>query len=377
MISHQEITAYVEAHYEEAIALLETLGKIPAPSHFEDERAQFCCDWFTAQGAEKAWIDKAKNAICSIGADNHSDLVVFMAHTDVVFPDTEPLPMKRNGDILAAPGIGDDTANLVNLMFAAKYLIETNPKTDMGILVVANACEEGLGNLDGCKEIMKTYGRRIKAFYSFDGFMPQCTDKPVGSHRYKIIARAEGGHSYENFGNPNAIVLMAEVIRALGEIKLPTAEKTTSNVGYIEGGTTVNSIPAECYCLYEYRSPNEKCLEIMQQSLTAVIDGFQKRGCDVSLELLGIRPGKGEFEAGVLESFTARTMEQISAYYDGEINRAAYSTDANVPLSMGIPANTVGTVIGEKAHTRDEWVDLRSMKPGMSIALGLMGMYVS
>ncbi|MDL2272226.1 M20/M25/M40 family metallo-hydrolase [Desulfovibrio sp. OttesenSCG-928-I05] len=381
MLNRTTIEAYVNAHYEEAVELLETLGRIPAPSRQEDRRAAFCRDWFLAQGAQEAWVDAAKNTICPIGCDaspgGTDEMVVFMAHSDVVFNDTDELPLRREGDILHAPGIGDDTANLVNLMLAAKYLLTEKPALDTGVLVVANACEEGLGNLDGCKEIMRVYGDRIKEVYSFDGYFPQCTDTPVGSHRYALLAKAAGGHSYLDFGKENAIVAMAELIQALYRVTPPTADTTTYNVGRIEGGSTVNSLPQECRCLYEYRSPSQECLEIMQKELEAALEASRRNGHEVELELLGVRPGKGTFAPGRLEAFTASNLDLIRTWYDGECDRQPYSTDSNVPLSMGIPANTIGTVVGAKAHTREEWVDLTSLPRGMSIILSLMGKYIS
>src|SRR5699024_8431806 len=174
-----------------------------APTRHEERRAEFCKAWFTEQGADEVWIDKQKNTICAVDCDKYEDIVVFMAHTDVVFDDQTELPMQRQGNKLFAPGIGDDTANLVNLMMSAKYILREKKKLKKGILFVANSCEEGLGNLDGCKAIFDNFGDRIKEFYSFDGYMSQCTSVPVGSYRYRISVKEDGGHSYLDFGKKN------------------------------------------------------------------------------------------------------------------------------------------------------------------------------
>ena len=123
---------YAAAAYDEALALLRTLGRIPAPSHQEDRRAEFCRDWLLEQGAEDVSIDGVKNVICKIGCQDHQDLIVFAAHTDIVFPDTAPLPLREEDGRLFAPGIGDDTANLVNLLLCAKYLLQRKPQTRYG-----------------------------------------------------------------------------------------------------------------------------------------------------------------------------------------------------------------------------------------------------
>ena len=366
---------YADACMREEVELLRTLGKIPAPSHHEDLRAAFCRDWFISQGAKDVSIDKAKNVICKLGPQD-GDLVVFAAHTDVVFPDMETLPMHEADGKLHAPGIGDDTSNLVNLMMSAKYLLQNGLQPKCGLLLVANACEEGLGNLDGTKELFATYGTRIKAFYSFDGYTPQCCSSAVGSYRYKITCKTTGGHSYLNFGDPNAIEILCRLVEKLYQIEPPTEVKTTYNVGRFEGGTTVNSVPQEASMLYEFRSTSQKCLETMEQRFNTVVDSCRGLGGELSVELLGVRPGNGPLDAQALKAFTDRTADIISTFYDGELDFAAYSTDSNVPLSLGIPANTVGTVRGAGAHTREEWVELDSLYAGLKIALSLMLQYV-
>ncbi|WHH57797.1 M20/M25/M40 family metallo-hydrolase [Petroclostridium sp. X23] len=376
MEQEQLIKDYVDAHLQEAIELLEKLGKIPAPSRHEEKRAEFCMRWFMEQGADEVWIDEAKNVICAVDCDKYEDIAVFMAHTDIVFPDKEELPMRREGKKLYAPGIGDDTANLVNLMMAAKYFLNHKIPMKKGVLFVANSCEEGLGNLEGCKEIFNNFGNRITEFYSFDGYMSQCTSIPVGSYRYRISVKGDGGHSYLDFGNENAVCTMASLIQGLYEVEVPTEEKTTYNVGYIEGGTTVNSIPQEAVILYEYRSPSQKCLSDMEGKFNKIISDLRSSGKRIKAEILGIRPGKGEMNGELLKSWTENNISIIKKYYDGPMDIQPYSTDGNIPLSRGVLANTIGTIVGGGAHKREEWVDLDSIPAGMSIALALMLQYV-
>lgn len=359
---------------EEQEELLRTLGKIPAPSHQEDRRAEFCRDWFFAQGAEDVTIDKKKNVVCKYGCDTHEDLVVFMAHTDIVFPDLEPLAMREEGRKLFAPGIGDDTANLINLMMAFKYLLKNHVRPNCGLLIVANSCEEGLGNLEGCKEIFAEYGDRIKAFYSLDGYLSGCCNAAVGSHRYKVTVKTQGGHSWSDFGSANAIEILCGLVEKLYQIEVPEEAnaKTTYNVGRMEGGTTVNSVAQEAYILYEFRSTSQNCLIEMDKKFKETVDAFKSRGGEISVELLGIRPGNGPVPKDELERFTAKNAEIIGNFFFGKLEYGAYSTDSNIPLSMGIIANTIGTVSGGKPHTREEWIDMDSLPAGLKIALSLM-----
>lgn len=360
---------------DEAEDLLEVLGRIPAPSHQEDARVEFCRAWLLEQGAEDVSVDVAKNVICKIGCDDSRDLVVFMAHMDIVFPDTEPLAMKKEGRKLFAPGIGDDTGNLVNLLMACRYLLKKRPSSRLGIMVVANSCEEGLGNLKGCKQIFADYGSRIKAFYSFDGYLSQCTSCAVGSYRYRVQVKAQGGHSYLDFGNSNAIAVLAGLVGKIYKMEVPTQEKTTYNVGRFEGGTTVNSIAEEASLLFEFRSSSQECLTQMEKRFGELVESCKGNGFEMETELLGIRPGNGRLDQEALARYTAKSVEVIREFYDGEIDDGPYSTDANIPLSLGIMGNTIGTVSGGKAHTREEWVDLDSLNTGLKISLCLMLSY--
>lgn len=369
--NQEEMEQYVAEHCQEAKELLMELGKIPAPSHREEKRAEYVRSWLLTQGARDVTIDKAKNVICRIGLEEYEEIVVFMAHMDIVFPDLEPLSMRQEKERLYAPGIGDDTANLVNLLMGAKYLIEKRPKLKMGFLIVANSCEEGLGNLEGCKEIMNTYGSRVKAFYSFDGYLPQCTNVAVGSQRYKITVRTEGGHSWSKFGKTNAIAVISELVHKFYQMEVPTEARTTYNVGRIEGGTTINSIAQEASILFEFRSTSQHCLEIMEKKMKDILADFQG-DYEMTTELLGVRPGNGELDQKELETYTRMSEKIIRECSGKEANLAASSTDANIPLSMGMPANTIGTITGAKSHTREEWVDLDSLPTGMKIVLRLM-----
>ena len=203
-----------------------------------------------------------------------------------------------------------------------------------------------------------------------------CTSVPVGSYRYKISVHEDGGHSYLDFGKDNAIYTMVSLIQDLYNITVPTEEKTTFNVGHIQGGSTVNSIAEKATILYEYRSSSQKCLSIMEEKFHQIISNFEKRGKKISIDTLGIRPGKGEFDEKNFKQWTEKNIDIIKRYYDGPIDQRPFSTDANIPLSRGILANTIGTIIGSGAHTREEWVDLNSIPNGMSIALSLLLQYV-
>ena len=245
--------------------MLVELARIPAPSNYEEKRAAFCADWLKKQGAEGVYVDDALNVIYPVGCQEKSQkLVVFMAHSDVVFPDTESLPLTIEDGKMKCPGIGDDTANVVALLMTAKYIAEYKlvPR-EYGVLLVINSGEEGLGNLKGCRKIMEDFGRRVVEFVSFDSATNALCNKAVGSSRYLVEIDTEGGHSYGDFGNRNAIAYLASMIDTLYTMKVPP--KTTYNVGTIGGGTSVNTIAQHAEMLYEFRSCDKGSLDMMEK----------------------------------------------------------------------------------------------------------------
>ena len=372
-----ELLAYARAfaheNHAEALRLLRMLARIPAPSHHEEWRAAEIKQWMQKNGMGQAYVDNAKNVICPFGDDGTCDLVVFAAHTDVVFPDTVELPLREEGGRLYAPGVGDDTANLVALLMAARHLAQ-NPQLipdGLGLLIVANSCEEGLGNLRGTKRLFKNYGSRIRRFYSFDLYLPQVIDEAVGSHRWKIEVRTQGGHSYSNFGRPNAIERLCAIIQALYALPLPQDVPCTINVGHIEGGTTVNAIAAQAKALFEYRSTSDATLRDMYRLVRRTVEGFASEDVEVSIRSVGKRPASARRIEG-LTQVSELSREVMRAVTGEEPSGEAASTDANVPLSLGIPANTIGAVRGALLHTRDEWIDAASVEEGMAVVMGIM-----
>ncbi len=365
----QEILNYIEAHREEAYQLLLELAQIPAPSHHEERRAAFCKAWLESKGAEGVVIDEALNVIYPVGCQGERPLAVFMAHSDVVFPDMETLPLTVEDGCIHCPGVGDDTANVVALLMAAAYITENRLEPrEHGLLLVVNAGEEGLGNLKGCRKLMETYGSRIQELVSLDGTCNFCVDRAVGSKRYHIAFDTEGGHSYGAFGNRNAIACMASMIDALYSIKVPEKGKTTYNVGTISGGTSVNTIAQHAEMLYEFRSDERESLEIMERHLEAAVAFYRAKGITVTVTQVGDRPCSGPVDQEKMEALRARASAAIGKYYGREVRFSAGSTDCNVPLSLGIPAVCFGCYIGAGAHTREEYVEIDSLLPGLKVA---------
>lgn len=361
--------AYFDGAQEELRTLIRALCAIPAPSGLEDRRAAFCRDFFLRAGAEDVVIDEAKNAVCRWHDDGVRPLAVFMAHTDTVFPDLEPMPMHEEDGKLLCPGVTDDTAQLAVLMTVARWFLQSGLTPDCGVLFVANSGEEGLGNLRGSRQIVKDYGERIRTFVTFDGTtLNRIVNQAVGSHRYRVTARTEGGHSFNNFGRPNAIHLLSRIVDRIFSLPIPEGGKTTYNVGTIAGGTSVNTIAQQAEMLCEYRADRRENLAAMEAAFDAIFREFREAGADLTVERVGERPcSLGGENPGqqALEAFGAEVIRRTTGL---EPRYASGSTDANIPLSVGIPAVCLGAVVGGGCHTREEWLDLTSLPDGCRLA---------
>ena len=366
------IEKFVEEHKEETLEMIKTLAAIPAPSGKEEKRAEFVLKWLKNHGAEEAFIDAAGNVIYQYPADAKGRLTVVTAHTDVVFRDETPLPIADQGSLLVGPGVRDDTANLVNMLMGIRYLLEHKIPADNPILFAAVVGEEGLGNLKGSRQIWDTYGNQIDQWVSFDLNYDIIYNRAVGSHRYRITIYTEGGHSYKDFGNQNAIAQLAELVTELYQIPASVDPKVTYNVGVIEGGTSVNTIAQEAHMLYEFRSDSQDELKKMEKIFKDILQKHQQMGKQICCETVGIRPGNGEIDQKKQMALEALGLKVIKKYYDRNVEMQSGSTDCNIPLSHGVPSICIGTAMGEKTHTRQETVQKESLVTGQKIALGML-----
>ena len=364
---------FIEKNRDYLYSTLKELCLIPAPSHREEKRAEYCKKWLEDNGCFGAYIDETLNVIYPLNTEGSNEITVYAAHTDTVFPDLEPLPYHEEEDKIFCPGVGDDTASVCVLMMGAKYMTENNIKPEGGILFVMNSCEEGLGNLKGTRQLFSDFKGRIKQFVTLDSGLKSMANISVGSHRYKVSVKTPGGHSYGAFGNKNAIVELSKIAAKIYELQVPVrpGSKTTYNVGVIEGGTSVNTIAENATMLCEYRSTNLECLEIMKQSFSKIFAEANKDDVRINAELIGERPC-ADIDENLQAQFTEKMKNIIEEVIGEKLRIGSSSTDCNIPLSMGIPALAIGVRSGGGVHTRDEWMDRKSIIKGMEVFLNVL-----
>ena len=367
---------FVTEQLSQTQELLETLAKIPAPSLHEEQRARFCCEWLHAHGVKEAYMDNVNNVICPFG-NIDEELVVIMAHSDVVFPDETPLPMRREGNRLCCPGVGDDTANVAVLMMTAVFLCSQHKTVKQGgILLVINAAEEGLGNLKGSKAIADTFGFRIKECISFDCHADELINGAVGSRRYRVEVTTCGGHSYFDFGRDNAIAVLSQLINKLYALPVPEGTHTTFNVGTVSGGTSVNTIAQSAQMLFEFRSDHREALEHMHDALMKEAKLLENGETALCVTVIGERPCAGDVDQHAQAALTERASRIIGTHFGKPPVVKDGSTDCNTFLSRGIPSICFGCVLGDGMHTREEYILLDSLEAGLKTAIDTAEYYM-
>ena len=269
--------------------------------------------------------------------------------------------------------MGDDTAHVVSLLMAAKHIAQNKliPKK-CGVVLVVDSCEEGLGNLKGSREIVRVFGDRMKEFITLDGSVERIHSKTVGSRRFKVEVRTEGGHSYQDFGNKNAIACLSALINELYKIQVPNIGKTTYNVGMISGGTSVNTIAQYAEALVEYRSDEVEAMRIMQKEFDRV---FAEASGDVKVTVIGDRPCAEGVDMDRLQALKTRALGAIKKHFGFDAADTPGSTDCNIPASMGIPAVSMGVVTAKGAHTRQEYIEIDTLLPGCELAKDIILYY--
>jgi len=348
------------------------LTEIPAPSFQEEKRAQAVAKLLAEQGLA-VQQDKLGNVLGELRGRS-DQIVLLTAHLDTVFPPNTDVHARRQGDRIVAPGISDNGTGLAALVAIAKAMNVAHIKPQDTILFAANVGEEGEGNLRGMRALVDAYHSRLKAVIVLDGSgIDHVTTRALASRRIEVVITGPGGHSWSDFGLPNPINALVRGSVRFINTKVPTAPRTTFNLGQVEGGTSVNSIPFEARLKVDLRSESEDEIVRMESALresmaAGVRDEMESsrdrsRGnLDWKMNLIGSRPG-GELpkDAALLAALLAA---DDAVGNKSRIERS--STDANIPLSMGIEAIAIGAGgNGGGAHSLQEWYEPQGRDIGL------------
>lgn len=378
--------------HDRTVADIITLTEIPAPPFKEAERGKALLEMWKAAGLTDVQMDAEGNVTGvrpGTKTKGKGPFVVLAAHQDTVFPEGTNVKVRREGTKLMAPGIGDDTRSLAVVLAYMRALDAAKIKTKSDILFVANVGEEGPGDLRGTRFLFNKgpYKGRISAFFSMDGTDPsRVVDQGVGSKRYHVTFKGPGGHSYGAFGLVNPMAAMSKAVVDLYAVQTPKTPKTTYAASVTGGGTSVNSIPNEVFMEFDMRSVSADELAKLDQTLVGILDAAVA-GENAARDT---RFGKVSYEAKVIGERPAGhtdpkadivlvTQAAISAL-GFKPEHEASSTDSNVPMSLGIPAVTIGSGgTAGRAHALDEWIDVekeasvKGMQVGLAALLGVAG----
>jgi tripeptide aminopeptidase len=346
------------------------IQQIPAPTFHEQRRAVFVRDQFQAEGLSDVYIDPTGNVYARLPGKGDAHPLVVTAHLDTVFPAATPLEAACEPEKIAAPGIGDNSlgvAGLLGLVWALKQKVISPLPGD--IWLAANVGEEGLGDLGGMKAVVDRFGEQPAAYLVLEGMsLGKVYHRGLGVQRYRITVQTPGGHSWVDYGSPSAIHELAVLVTRLNALVLPEKPRTSLNVGIIQGGTSVNTIAAEAHLELDLRSEEINALAILVGQVEQLITASNRAGVVVTAQIIGQRPAGEISNAHPLVSLALCCLEAQGLQPKLNIG----STDANIPLSRGLPAICIGLTTGGGAHTTSEYILTQPLAQGLEQLVGVV-----
>ncbi|MGE5561637.1 MAG: M20/M25/M40 family metallo-hydrolase [Chloroflexota bacterium] len=360
---------------EEFIGLITRITEVPAPSHQEAERGKLVASIMKDFGFPQVQTDAVGNVLGFFPGTDPSRVIVSMAHIDTVFPAGTPLKVTRQGNTLAAPGVGDNAASVAAMLLIGRLFARQLPLPHP-VLLIANVGEEGLGDLKGSRHFCAhvddydfdgfRLDPRTLVFLNIDGGLDHVVNAGIGSRRLRVTFTGEGGHSWGAFGHTSAIHGMGAAIARIAKIQVPKHPKTTFNVGVVSGGTSVNTIAASAEMLIDMRSVDGEALKAVERDVRQAMDaGAAETGTTYTAEVVGDRP------TGFIpeDHWLVRTIVAVGREHGFEMGLAASSTDSNIPLAKGWPAVTIGLKKSENTHLVTEYLYIDSLVPGLKFGL--------
>jgi acetylornithine deacetylase/succinyl-diaminopimelate desuccinylase-like protein len=339
------------------------IQQIPAPTFAEGPRGEFVRGLFQKENLKDVSMDSLGNVYARLpGKQKKAKPLIVSAHLDTVFPASVNLQIRREGGKIFGPGIGDNSMGVAALFGILWFLREKNVSLDHDVWLVANTGEEGLGDLRGMRGVVDRFGSQVIGYLVLEGLaLGHVYHRAIGVQRYGITAKTAGGHSWADYGQPSAVHELASLVTQLTSIRLPRNPRTTMNVGTIQGGTGINVLAAEAKCELDLRSEEPKALLKLIHQVEKILKDADREGARIMAEIIGARP------AGEIPTDYPLVTLAVQCVCEQGLDAAltAGSTDANIPLSRGIPAIVLGISTGGGAHTLNEFVDIEPIAKGI------------
>jgi acetylornithine deacetylase/succinyl-diaminopimelate desuccinylase-like protein len=329
------------------------IQQIPAPTFDEMERADFIRGRFAEENLSDIEVDILGNVFARLPGDGNSRPVVVSAHSDTVFPHGTDLRIQRESDKIFGPGIGDNSLGVAGLFSLLWTLRQREVNLPGDLWLVANVCEEGLGDLNGMRAVVDRFGKQPLAYLILEGMAyGEIFHRGLGVQRYRITAATEGGHSWADYGIPSAIHDLAALVTKLVALEIPKQPRTSLNVGIISGGTSINTIAAQAYLELDLRSENPETLQKLVKQVEDLVASADRPSVKFEAEIIGHRPAGTIPENHPLVKLVVDILAEAGTRPHLNIG----STDANIPLSKGLPAVCIGLAKGRGAHTTQEYI---------------------
>ena len=359
------------------------IQQIPAPTFAEQQRGDFIYNQFLNEELSEVSRDRMGNIYAKIPGVGLKSPIVVSAHIDTVFPESENLAVTQNGNKVFGPGIGDNSLGIAGL-FGLAWILKRRVLADQDlqeydtlgelslpgdIWLVANIGEEGLGDLSGMRAVVDRFEDRMLAYIVLEGMaLGQVYHRALGVQRYRIKVETPGGHSWVDYGRPSAIHELARIINLLTQISLPLSPRTSLNVGMIEGGTSINTIAPCAQCELDLRSESASTLAELIFQVEDLVINANKHQVKATSEVIGRRPAGS---ISVNHTLIQIVIDQLASLGIQPVLSIG-STDANIPLSRGLPAVCLGLTTGNGAHTKDEYIDIQPIRHGLAQLIGVV-----
>jgi acetylornithine deacetylase/succinyl-diaminopimelate desuccinylase-like protein len=350
------------------------IQQIPAPTFSEGQRGEFVRGLFLKENLKDVSVDLLGNVYGRLsGKQKKAKPLIISAHLDTVFPASVNLQVTRQLDAekIIAPGIGDNSLGVAALFGILWALRERKIELKHDVWFVANVGEEGLGDLCGMRAVVERFDADVIGYLVLEGMaLGHVYHRAIGVRRYRITAKTAGGHSWADYGKPSAVHELAALVTQLTSIRLPRQPRTTMNVGTFGGGTGINVLAAEAKCELDLRSEDPKTLLKLTYQVENLFKDADREGVRIIAEIIGERPA-GEISA-------VHPLVQLALTCTREQGLEAIltigSTDANIPLSRGIPAVVMGITTGGGAHTLNEYINIDPMGKGLDALVRFVGL---